>query len=217
MGWGSGNGKAEVLNPAAGDPIICGGADEHPFNGKLVLIDVSGLGHKASKHGAAEVVRHGKSEQQQEYVRKRVASVAAEGGTPVLVLDGRAYPPKLQTRSDRRDKQAAARQKAEEAAASGKVAGGGGRVEARGRTTGAVLARAPGRVPAERGALHRLALRGRRTAGVARRGAGRPRHHLGGDQRLGPGRLWRVRRRVRLGHVHALVSARPVMRSLLIG
>ena len=46
MGWGSGNGKGEVLNPAAGEPTVCGSAAEHPFNGKLVLIDVSGLGHK---------------------------------------------------------------------------------------------------------------------------------------------------------------------------
>ena len=120
MGWGSGNGKGEVINPAAGDPTICGSSDEHPFKGKLVLVDVSGLGHKASKHGAAEVVRHGTSDQQQEYVRKRIASVAAEGGTPVLVLDGRKYPPKLATQTDRRAKQKAARQKAEQATACGR-------------------------------------------------------------------------------------------------
>ena len=51
MGWGSGVGKKEVLNPASGDVVICGNSDEHPFHGKLVLIDVSGLGHKASKQG----------------------------------------------------------------------------------------------------------------------------------------------------------------------
>jgi hypothetical protein len=120
MGWGAGTAKKEVLNPAAGEVVICGNSDEHPFHGKFVLIDVSGLGHKASKHGAAEVVRVGISAQQQEYVRKRIASVAAEGGTPVLVLDGRGYPPKLDTRNDRREKQAAAKQQAEAAALAGK-------------------------------------------------------------------------------------------------
>ena len=120
MGWGAGTAKKEVLNPAAGEVVICGNSNEHPFHGKFVLIDVSGLGHKASKHGAAEVVRVGISAQQQEYVRKRIASVAAEGGTPVLVLDGRGYPPKLDTRNDRREKQAAAKQQAEAAALAGK-------------------------------------------------------------------------------------------------
>ena len=120
MGWGAGTAKKEVLNPASGEVVICGNSDEHPFHGKFVLIDVSGLGHKASKHGAAEVVRVGISAQQQEYVRKRIASVAAEGGTPVLVLDGRGYPPKLDTRNDRREKQAAAKKQAEAAALAGK-------------------------------------------------------------------------------------------------
>ena len=121
MGWGTGVGKKEVLNPAAGDVVICGNSDEHPFHGKLVLIDVSGLGHRASKHGAAEVVRMGTSAQQQDYVRKQIASVAAEGGYPVLVLDGRGYPPKLDTRSTRREKAEAARQEAEAAARLGKT------------------------------------------------------------------------------------------------
>ena len=96
MGWGSGSGKAEILNPAVGDPIICGSTSsgDHPFNGKIVFIDVSGLAHKASKKDATTVVREGTSFAQQDYIRKQIASVAAEGGTPVLVLDGRAYPPK---------------------------------------------------------------------------------------------------------------------------
>jgi hypothetical protein len=49
MGWGSGNGKAEVLNPASGDLIACGSDGDHPFAGKLVFIDVSGLAHTHSK------------------------------------------------------------------------------------------------------------------------------------------------------------------------
>ena len=115
MGWGSGCGKAEVLNAAVGDPIICGSSTEdHPFNGKLVFIDVSGLAHKASKKDAATVVREGTSLAQQAYLRKQVGSVAAEGGTPVLVLDGRAYPPKLATRKARRDAAEAARVEAEQ-------------------------------------------------------------------------------------------------------
>lgn len=113
MGWGSGCGKAEVINPAAGDCVACGVSEHHPFHGKTVLIDISGLAHKAAKRDARTVVRDGTSLQQQEYVRKRIASVAAEGGRPVLVLDGRAYPPKLATRDDRRSKAAAAQQRAE--------------------------------------------------------------------------------------------------------
>ena len=67
------------------------------------------LAHKASKKNAAVVVRDGVSAAQLEYVRKQIGSVAAEGGKPVLVLDGRPYPPKLETRADRREKQAAAK------------------------------------------------------------------------------------------------------------
>jgi len=38
-----------VLNKAVGGAIVAGtSSDEHPFNGKLVFIDVSGLAHKAS-------------------------------------------------------------------------------------------------------------------------------------------------------------------------
>ena len=51
MGWGSGNGKAEVLNHAAGDVVACGANGAHPFAGKHVLIDVSGLAHKAACRG----------------------------------------------------------------------------------------------------------------------------------------------------------------------
>jgi hypothetical protein len=113
MGWGNGSGKSEVLDPAGGDVIFCGSDGVHPFRGKQVFIDVSGLAHKASKKDAATVVREGTSEKQQDYLRKRIMSVAAEGGTPVLVLDGRAYPPKLATRNDRREKAAAAKAEAE--------------------------------------------------------------------------------------------------------
>ena len=113
MGWGSGCGKGEVLNPAVGEPIICGSDSEHPFRNKLVFIDVSGLAHKASKKDAATVVREGMSGAQQNYMRAQIASVAAEGGTPVLVLDGRAYPPKLATRTARREAAEAARLEAE--------------------------------------------------------------------------------------------------------
>ena len=61
MGWGSGNGKAEVLNPASGDLIACGSDGDHPFAGKLVFIDVSGLAHKAAKKDSVVVAREGKS------------------------------------------------------------------------------------------------------------------------------------------------------------
>ena len=113
MGWGSGSGKAEVLK-AVSDPIVAfSSSDDHPFNGKLVFIDVSGLAHKASKKDAATIVREGTSCTQPDYMRLQIRSVAAEGGTPVLVLDGRAYPPKLATCDARRKAAAAARVEAE--------------------------------------------------------------------------------------------------------
>ena len=61
MGWGSGSGKSEVINAAVSDPVICGSGGDHPFDGKLVFIDVSGLAHKASKKDAMTVVREGTS------------------------------------------------------------------------------------------------------------------------------------------------------------
>ena len=121
MGWGSGSGKKEVLNAAVGDPVICGSDEPHPFDGKLVFIDLSGLAHRASKKDPVAVVREGTSLAQQDYVRKQIASVAAEGGTPVLVLDGRAYPPKLATRALRRDAADAARSEAEQLQQDGKA------------------------------------------------------------------------------------------------
>lgn len=48
MGWGSGAGKREVLDPAAGPPTSIS-AGYNPFDGRYVLIDVSGLAHKAAK------------------------------------------------------------------------------------------------------------------------------------------------------------------------
>ena len=121
MGWGNGSGKREVLDPAGGEVIVCGSDGEHAFKGKLVFIDVSGLAHKASKKDAATVVREGTSQRQRDYVTKQIDSVAAEGGRPVLVLDGRAYPPKLATRADRRQKAAAARREAEQLQQSGSL------------------------------------------------------------------------------------------------
>ena len=121
MGWGSGSGKKEVLNAAVGETVICGSDEAHPFNGKLVFIDLSGLAHRASKKDAMAVVRDGTSLAQQDYVRRQLASVAAEGGTPVLVLDGRAYPPKLATRMERRDAAEVARLEAEQLQQSGKT------------------------------------------------------------------------------------------------
>lgn len=58
------------------------------------------------------------SAQQHQYVTRHIEAVAGEGGKPVLVLDGRAYPPKAATcdlrRADRHA--AAARAQALEAA-----------------------------------------------------------------------------------------------------
>jgi exonuclease 1 len=101
MGWGSGQAKRAILDVAAG-PVLSFEDDYNPYDGKFVLIDVSGLAHKASKKQPKQVVREGKSTQQQQYVTRRIEAVVGEGGTPVLVMDGRAYPPKEQTRRQRR-------------------------------------------------------------------------------------------------------------------
>ena len=112
MGWGSGNAKKEIID-VAGSGILDIEDVGSPFANKDVLIDISGIAHKASKRGQREVALHGTSLDQQEYMRKQIESVAAEGGRPVLILDGRAYPPKLTTRAERRarstDAHAAAR------------------------------------------------------------------------------------------------------------
>ena len=91
MGWGNGSGKKEVLDPAGSGIFPCE-HDGSPFLNKDVLIDISGIAHKASKRSPKEVVVHGTSAEQQEYVRKSIEAVSGEGGRPILVLDGRAYP-----------------------------------------------------------------------------------------------------------------------------
>ena len=53
MGWGSGNGKKEVLNHAA-DLVELGDAPS-AMKGKIVLVDVSGWAHIASKRHAMQV------------------------------------------------------------------------------------------------------------------------------------------------------------------
>ena len=47
MGWGSGSGKKEVLDPAAGELMTLGDT-QAPFVGKTVLIDLSGWAHVGS-------------------------------------------------------------------------------------------------------------------------------------------------------------------------
>ena len=78
--------------------------------------------HKASKRGSKDVVIHGTSAAQQQYIRTAIENIAGEGGRPVLVLDGRAYPPKLTTRAERRAKAAAAKEAAEDAVRRGDAA-----------------------------------------------------------------------------------------------
>ena len=90
MGWGNSTGKKEVINQAVGEPTVCGTDDEHAFAGKLVLIDVSGLAHKASKKDPRVVARDGVSEQQ----RDRSVSLLVEHiyATLCTVRGGRPDP-----------------------------------------------------------------------------------------------------------------------------
>ena len=97
MGWGSGKAKQEILDVAVG-PIVSIDAGYNPFDGRYVLIDISGLAHKAAKKQPRQVAREGTSLQQQQYVLRHIESIVGEGGNPVLVLDGKAYPPKAATR-----------------------------------------------------------------------------------------------------------------------
>ena len=112
MGWGSGDAKKAILNPASGGLRSCADGSS-PFRGKDVLIDISGLAHKAAKRDATEVAQHGTSAEQQQYLRMELESIRGEGGRPVLVLDGRAYPPKFLTRQKRRTAASDAKKKAQ--------------------------------------------------------------------------------------------------------
>ena len=120
MGWGSGAALKEVLKPATGD-VVHIDAGYNPFAGRKVLIDISGLAHKASKKQARQVALEGTSQRQQQYVLRHLEALVAEGGTPVLVLDGRAYPPKAAERAKRRSDRAGAVQKARQAEQAGDV------------------------------------------------------------------------------------------------
>ena len=116
MGWGGGSGKKQVLDPASGG-LRSASEDGSPFKDRFVLIDISGLAHRAAKQQPVTVAREGVSVQQQQYVRRYLESVVGEGGRPVVVLDGKAYPPKAATRATHRADQAQARASAEEAEA----------------------------------------------------------------------------------------------------
>ena len=112
MGWGGGSGKKQVLDPASGG-LRSASEDGSPFKDRFVLIDISGLAHRAAKQQPVTVAREGVSVQQQQYVRRYLESVVGEGGRPVVVLDGKAYPPKAATRATRRADQAQARASAD--------------------------------------------------------------------------------------------------------
>ena len=58
MGWGSGSGKKEVLDPAAGELVTLGDAPG-PFVDKTVLIDFSGWAHIGAKRGSKQVSSDG--------------------------------------------------------------------------------------------------------------------------------------------------------------
>ncbi|EOD40309.1 hypothetical protein EMIHUDRAFT_222732 [Emiliania huxleyi CCMP1516] len=100
MGWGSGAGKGKILAPAAGDLVHV--SAHNPFDGKMVLTDISGLAHRASKKQPKQVAQEGISQRQQQYVTQHLQGVYALGGKVCLVLDGRAYPPKKKERERRR-------------------------------------------------------------------------------------------------------------------
>ena len=55
MGWGSGAGKGKILAPAAGDLVHV--SVRNPFDSRMVLTDISGLAHRASKKQPKQVAQ----------------------------------------------------------------------------------------------------------------------------------------------------------------
>ena len=84
MGWGSGAGKGKILAPAAGDLVHV--SAHNPFDGKMVLTDISGLAHRASKKQPKQVAQEGISQRQQQYVMQHLQGV--HGDPLVMVGDG---------------------------------------------------------------------------------------------------------------------------------
>ena len=118
MGWQQG--KKLIIKPAAGPAKSFDDAPHH-VQGRRLLVDVSGVLHKAVRKGAKQVALTGTSSEAEEYVASYVDSIFQLGATPVLVFDGCRYPPKKATQDSRRAAAAAAKTEAERLEQAGQI------------------------------------------------------------------------------------------------
>ena len=84
MGWDGG--KRLIIKPAAGPPKSFD-AEPHHLQGRRLLVDVSGVLHKAARRGAKQVVLSGTSSDAEEYVAQYIQAIFQMGAEPVLVFD----------------------------------------------------------------------------------------------------------------------------------
>ena len=113
MGWKSG--KREIIKPAAGEPKVLDADGVDGVVGTTLLLDISGVQHKASRRDARTVVLSGTSAEAERYVADYLESVAALGAQAVPIFDGAPYPPKLATQTARRTDQKSFAKQAREA------------------------------------------------------------------------------------------------------
>jgi len=81
--------------------------------GSTWAIDISGWLFKGCRRAAKEVTLHGTAAAAEQCVINLLESVREEGGTPIAVFDGAAYPPKKATQDARRAGRAEALQLAQ--------------------------------------------------------------------------------------------------------
>ena len=110
MGWL--HGKRLIIKPAAG-PTKSLDAEPHHVCGRRLLVDVSGVLHKAICRGARSVAMTGTSPEAEQYVASYIDSLFQLGAKPILVFDGCRYPPKKATQDGRRAAAAASKTEAE--------------------------------------------------------------------------------------------------------
>lgn len=119
MGWK--DGKKLIIKPAAGERKSFD-AEPHHVQGRRLLVDVSGVLHKAVRRGAKQVAMTGTSSDAEEYVAQYIESLLQLGAIPIMVFDGCRYPPKKVTQDSRRKAATEARTEAQRLEQAGKSA-----------------------------------------------------------------------------------------------
>ena len=119
MGWK--DGKKLIIKPAAGERKSFDAEPQH-VQGRRLLVDVSGVLHKAVRRGAKQVAMTGTSSDAEEYVAQYIESLLQLGAIPIMVFDGCRYPPKKVTQDSRRKAATEARTEAQRLEQAGKSA-----------------------------------------------------------------------------------------------